>query len=130
MASPDRRSRMLGLILLSLHLKRDLYVEACEASVAASVCAVNWRLYPTSPPIEPFSVMCGSPRLRWSVPYRVDIRHVAEGALDQLVELGAMDAECVRQGEIAALMPDGVAMEQVARALGVAAGENAPYLLR
>jgi ribosomal protein L11 methyltransferase len=61
--------------------------------------------------------------LRRSVPYRVDIRNVAPSALDRLVELGAMDAECVRHGEIVALMPDSVAMEQIARALGVGIGD-------
>ena len=46
--------------------------------------------------------------LRWSVPYRVDIRNVADDALDRLVELGAIDAESGGHGEIAALMPDSV----------------------
>jgi len=53
------------------------------------------------------------------VPYRVDIRNVADDALDRLVELGAIDAESLRHGEIAALMPDTVAADQVASALGV-----------
>lgn len=53
------------------------------------------------------------------MPYRVDLHNVADDALDRLVELGAMDAECSRQGGIAALMPDSVAPEQVAGALGV-----------
>jgi ribosomal protein L11 methyltransferase len=53
------------------------------------------------------------------VPYRVDLHNVADDALDRLIELGAIDAECSRQGEIAALMPDSVAPEQVADALGV-----------
>ena len=61
--------------------------------------------------------------LRWSVPYRVDIRNVADDALDRLVELGAIDAECERHGEIAALMPDSVETEQIASALGVGAGD-------
>jgi len=57
--------------------------------------------------------------LRWSVPYRVDLRNVGDDALDRLVELGAIDAECLQDGGIAALMPDSVAPEQVASALGV-----------
>ena len=50
---------------------------------------------------------------------RVDIRDVADDAFDRLVELGAIDAESLRHGEIAALMPDTVAADQVASALGV-----------
>ena len=61
--------------------------------------------------------------LRWSVPYRVDIRNVADDALDRLVELGAIDAESGGPGEIAALMPDSVEREQIASALGVGAGD-------
>ena len=57
--------------------------------------------------------------LRWSVPYRVGLHNVGDDGLDRLVELGAIDAECSRQGGIAALMPDSVAPEQVASALGV-----------
>jgi ribosomal protein L11 methyltransferase len=53
------------------------------------------------------------------VPYRVDIRNVGDDALDRLVELGAIDAESEGHGEIAALMPDSVAAEHVASALGV-----------
>ena len=47
------------------------------------------------------------------MPYRIDIRNVADDALDRLVELGAIDAESLRHGEIAALMPDIVAADQV-----------------
>ena len=53
------------------------------------------------------------------MPYRVDVRSVADDTLDRLVELGAIDAESRDHGEIAALMPDSVAPEQVAGALGV-----------
>jgi ribosomal protein L11 methyltransferase len=56
------------------------------------------------------------------VPYRVDLRTAGNDALDRLVELGAIDAECSRPGGIAALMPDSVAPEQVAAALGVDVG--------
>ena len=53
------------------------------------------------------------------MPYRVDIAHAGDAVLDRLVELGALDVECSPGGGIAALMPDGVAPEQVALALGV-----------
>lgn len=53
------------------------------------------------------------------MPYRVDLRHVSDAAFDRLVDLGALDAEVSREGAIAALIPDGVAPEQVAGALGV-----------
>jgi ribosomal protein L11 methyltransferase len=54
------------------------------------------------------------------VPYRVDVTRAGDGALDCLVELGALDVERSPDGGIAALMPDGVAPERVALALGVA----------
>ena len=53
------------------------------------------------------------------MPYRVDIAHAGETVLDRLVELGAVDVERSPGGGIAALLPDGVAPEDVARALGV-----------
>jgi ribosomal protein L11 methyltransferase len=53
------------------------------------------------------------------VPYRVDIVHAGDAVLDRLVELGALDVERSPGGGIAALMPDGVAPEHLARALGV-----------
>jgi len=52
------------------------------------------------------------------VPYRVDLRNATDDALDRLVELGAIDAERSDDGGIAALMPDSVAPEHVARVLG------------
>ena len=57
------------------------------------------------------------------MPYRLDLRIASTDALDRLVELGALDAECPRHGGIAALMPDSVTLEQVAGALGVDAGD-------
>jgi ribosomal protein L11 methylase PrmA len=54
----------------------------------------------------------------WSVPYRVDVARASDAALDRLVELGALDIDHSPGGGIAAVMPDGVAPEQVARALG------------
>jgi ribosomal protein L11 methyltransferase len=57
--------------------------------------------------------------VRWSVPYRVETARAPDAALDRLVDLGALDLERLPGGGIAALMPDGVAPEQVAVALGV-----------
>lgn len=53
------------------------------------------------------------------MPYRVDVTRGDDAALDRLVELGALDVDRSPGGGIAALMPDGVAPEQVAHALGV-----------
>ena len=53
------------------------------------------------------------------MPYRVDLCNGIDDALDRLVELGAIDAGESHRGGIAALMPDSVAPEQVAGALGV-----------
>jgi ribosomal protein L11 methyltransferase len=53
------------------------------------------------------------------VPYRVDLRNASHDTLDRLIELGAIDAESSDDGSIAALMPDRVAPEQVAGALGI-----------
>ena len=54
------------------------------------------------------------------MPYRIDIARAGDAVLDRLVELGALDIEPSPGGGITALMPDGVAPEQVALALGVA----------
>jgi len=53
------------------------------------------------------------------VPYRVDVARASDAVLDRLVELGALDVDRSPGGGVAALMPDGVAPEQVACALGV-----------
>ena len=53
------------------------------------------------------------------MPYRVDIPRAGEAVLDRLVQLGALDVERLPGGGVAALMPDGVAPEHLARALGV-----------
>lgn len=53
------------------------------------------------------------------MPYRIDLDYVEDG-LDRLIELGAMDVELSDEGRIAAVMPDRVAPEQIASALGVA----------
>jgi len=52
------------------------------------------------------------------MPYRIDISSPPDDVLDQLVELGALDIEPVRDG-VAAIIPDGVTPEAVARTLGV-----------
>ena len=52
------------------------------------------------------------------VPYRIDISSLPDDALDQLVQLGALDIETVDDG-LAAIIPDGVTPEVVAHALGV-----------
>jgi len=52
------------------------------------------------------------------VPYRVDLARASDAVLDRLVELGALDVDRSPGGGVAAVMPDGVAPEQLARALG------------
>src|SRR5262245_4166217 len=59
------------------------------------------------------------PAVGWCVPYRIDVARASDAVLDCLVELGALDVDRSPGGGIAALMPDGVAPEQLARALGV-----------
>jgi ribosomal protein L11 methyltransferase len=54
-----------------------------------------------------------------AVPYRVDLCHGGDDALDRLVELGALDVESPRDGVMAALLPDRVTPEHVASALGI-----------
>ena len=53
------------------------------------------------------------------MPYRVDVTRAGDAVLDRLIELGALDVERLPGGGIAALMPDAVAREQVALALGI-----------
>ena len=53
------------------------------------------------------------------MPYRVDLRNASHDTLDRLIELGAIDAESSDDGSVAALMPDRVTPEQVAKALGI-----------
>ena len=52
------------------------------------------------------------------MPYRIDVR-AAPTSFDRLIELGAIDAEVLPDGGIAAVMPDTVRPEQVATALHV-----------
>ena len=51
------------------------------------------------------------------MPYRIDISSPPSDALDVLIDLGALDVEGVHDG-LAALMPDAVTPDAVARALG------------
>ena len=53
------------------------------------------------------------------MPYRVDLRHANHDTLDRLIDLGAIDAESLDDGAVAALMPDRVPPEQLAGALGI-----------
>ena len=59
------------------------------------------------------------------MPYRIDISCPPHDALDQLVQLGALDIEPVNDG-LAAIIPDGVTPDAVARALGVASVTVSP----
>jgi len=63
------------------------------------------------------------------VPYRIDISSPLEDALDQLVQLGALDIEPV-DGGLAAIIPDGVTPEVVGHALGVADVNVSPAVPR
>jgi len=53
------------------------------------------------------------------VPYRADLRNAGAHAFDRLIDLGAIDVELSQGGDIAALLPDHVTPEQIARALRV-----------
>jgi ribosomal protein L11 methyltransferase len=53
------------------------------------------------------------------MPYRLDLRGITDEELERLIELGALDIEQAGDGGTAALMPDSVPPEQIARVLGV-----------
>ena len=63
------------------------------------------------------------------VPYRIDISCPPHDALDQLVQLGALDIEPVNDG-LAAIIPDSVTPDAVAGALGVASVAVSPAVGR
>jgi ribosomal protein L11 methyltransferase len=63
------------------------------------------------------------------MPYRIDIACPPHDAFDLLVQLGALDIEPVKPG-LAAIMPDSVTPEAVARALGVASVTVSPAVAR
>ena len=67
--------------------------------------------------------------LRCPMPYRIDISCPPHDALDQLVQLGALDIEPVNDG-LAAIIPDGVTPDAVAGALGVASVAVSPAVGR
>ena len=64
------------------------------------------------------------------MPYRIDVTRADDAALDRLVALGALDVDHSPGGGIAALMPDGVAPEHVARALALDALSISPAVGR
>jgi ribosomal protein L11 methyltransferase len=63
------------------------------------------------------------------VPYRIDIPCPSHDTLEQLVQLGALDIEPLNNG-LAAIIPDGVAPDAVAGALGVAIEAVSPAVGR
>jgi precorrin-6B methylase 2 len=63
------------------------------------------------------------------VPYRIDISSPPPGALDRLVQLGALDIEPVGDG-LAAIIPDAVTPAAVAQALGVVSVTVSPAAAR
>jgi ribosomal protein L11 methyltransferase len=63
------------------------------------------------------------------VPYRIDIPSPPHDALDQLVQLGALDIEPLGSG-LAAIIPDSVTPNAVARVLGVASMTMSPAIAR
>jgi hypothetical protein len=64
------------------------------------------------------------------VPYRVDLCNANADTLDRLVELGAIDAELLQDGAIAALVPDSVEPERLARAIGLGEILDSPAACR
>ena len=64
------------------------------------------------------------------MPYRLEVARATDGALDRLVDLGALDLERLPGGGIAALMPDGVTPEHLRVALGVDDLSIAPAIAR
>jgi ribosomal protein L11 methyltransferase len=61
------------------------------------------------------------------MPYRIDIRDGADAAgLDRLIALGALDVDAWPDGRVAALLPDAIAPEDAARALGIDRVEVSP----
>jgi ribosomal protein L11 methylase PrmA len=63
------------------------------------------------------------------VPYRIDISSPPHDALDRLVHLGALDIEPVGDG-LAAIIPDSVTPDAVARMLGVTGVTVSPAVAR
>ncbi|MGE0593222.1 MAG: 50S ribosomal protein L11 methyltransferase [Vicinamibacterales bacterium] len=63
------------------------------------------------------------------MPYRLDIAHPPDDALDRLVDLGALDVEQV-SGGLAAILPDQAGPERASEALGGAAVTASPAVGR
>lgn len=63
------------------------------------------------------------------MPYRIDIPNPPDDALDGLAQLGALDVEPV-DGGLAAIIPDGVSLDTVAGALGMAGATVSPAVGR
>jgi ribosomal protein L11 methyltransferase len=61
------------------------------------------------------------------MPYRVDIPDAGADAFDLLVELGALDADASLDGTVAAVMPDSVTPDAIARALGTGNLQISPH---
>jgi ribosomal protein L11 methyltransferase len=63
------------------------------------------------------------------MPYRIDISRSPHDALEQLLQLGALDIERVNDG-LAAIIPDTVTLDVVTRALGEAGMKVSPAVAR
>ena len=63
------------------------------------------------------------------MPYRIDISSPPADAFEQLVQLGALDIETTPQG-IAAIIPDGVTLDDAKCALGVESVAISPAVSR
>lgn len=64
------------------------------------------------------------------MPYRIDVAAAFDGAVERLIELGALDVECAPDGALAALMPDSVSEAELMRVLGGAGIAIAPAIGR
>ena len=53
------------------------------------------------------------------MPYRIDVAVDRADAFERVVELGALDAEILAPGRLAAILPESVRPDEVARALGL-----------
>jgi len=80
-------------------------------------------------PIKDVSLCYPEFLLTCGVPYRIDISCPPHDVLDQLVQLGALDIEPVGDG-LAAIIPDRVTPDAVARALGVSSVAVSPAVGR
>lgn len=67
--------------------------------------------------------------LRYVVPYRIDISSPSDDAFDQLVQVGALDIEPMRDA-LAAIVPDSVTPEALARVLGTTSFSVSPAVAR